>query len=110
MATHRVTTPAAGHTGLVGNVSFVNGVAEVDEALNPAELAYFRGAGYIVENLEPAEVRDVDGDGIPEALPRGNASVDVWRAFAVEHGMAEDEANTKSRDELVALYKKETDQ
>lgn len=105
MATHRITTPQPGHNGDVGQVTFVDGVAEIDEAANPGELAYFRGAGYGVEELEPE--RDVDGDGTPDRLPRRNASEAAWRAFAVEHGMDQEEADSLGRDELVARYSKE---
>ena len=105
MATHRITTPAPDHTGMVGNVSFVNGVAEIDEATYPAELNYFRGAGYLVEELEPD--RDVDGDGVADKLPRKNASEATWREFAVAHGMAQEDADAMTRDELVAHFSKE---
>ncbi|TDB86278.1 hypothetical protein E1264_18460 [Actinomadura sp. KC216] len=53
MAKYKVTTPAAGHTGLVGKVHFVDGAAEVDGDANPAELAYFRAQGYGVEEVSP---------------------------------------------------------
>jgi hypothetical protein len=112
MATHKVTTPEAGHTGDVGKVAFVDGVAEVDETTHAGELAYFRSAGYGVEELDPAEEVDVDGDGKVEKLPRRNASEATWRAFAVEHGMTQEEADSLGRDELVAHFssKKEEDQ
>lgn len=53
MAKYKVTTPAPGHTGKVGNVHFVDGVAEVDGDERAAELAYFRAQGYGVEEVEP---------------------------------------------------------
>lgn len=106
MGTFRVTSPAPGYAGLVGNVQFADGAAVIDEDANAAELAYVRAAGYGVEPLDVDQpiVEDVDGDGVVEQLPKKSASAEVWRAFAVAHGMAEDEANSKSRDELVARY------
>jgi hypothetical protein len=128
-----VRTPEPGHTGYVGKVHFVDGVAKVDD--DAQELTYFRSAGYQVDDEEVAveaaaneadateleeldaqsgtslpdgeqvEYADVDGDGIPDQLPRGNASVETWREFATSHGMDPDEANSKSRDELFAHYK-----
>jgi hypothetical protein len=55
MAKYKVTTPAAGHTGAVGKVHFVDGVAEVDGETHAAELAYFHAQGYGVEEVESAE-------------------------------------------------------
>jgi hypothetical protein len=52
MARFNVTTPAAGHTGAVGGVHFVDGKAEVDDEKNASELAYFRAQGYGVEPVE----------------------------------------------------------
>jgi hypothetical protein len=105
MATHRITTPEPGHDGPVGHVVFVNGVAELDEAAHAGELAYFRGAGYGVEEL--AEERDVDGDGVVDKLPRKNASEASWREFAVAHGVSREDADVMTRDELVAHFSKE---
>lgn len=110
MATHRILTPEPGHTGKVGNVEFVDGVAEINEATYPGELAYFRAQGYGVEELEPAEERDVDGDGQVEKLPARNASTEAWRQFAVEHGMTPEQADGLGRDELVAHFSKEEGQ
>ncbi len=129
-----VRTPVAGVNDTVGKVTFVDGVAKVDD--DATELAYFRSAGYgiddfddaldaakdndqdpaAVEDLEklgdqpgnqeddPQIVRDVNGDGVEEVLPRKSASTDTWRLFAVEHGMHEDGAHAMTRDELVAHF------
>lgn len=106
MATHKISTPEVGHTGKVGNVEFVDGVVVVDAAAFPGELAYFRAQGYGVEELEPAEEVDVDGDGVVEKLPRRNASEASWREFAVAHGMDQEQADSMTRDELVAHFSK----
>jgi hypothetical protein len=112
MATHTVHTPEPGSHDKVGAVQFTNGAAQVDEVTHEAELRYFRAAGYTVVENEPEEpvVADIDGDGAVEELPKKSASTEVWRAFAVEHGMPEDEANSKSRDELAAHYYQEAGQ
>ena len=112
MAIFRITTPAPGYAGKVGNVQFTDGAAVVDGDTYPGEYAYFVAQGYGVEPVEaaddePAEIVDVDGDGVPEELPRRSASTAAWREFAVAHGMTQEEADGLSRDELVARYSKE---
>jgi hypothetical protein len=137
--TKLIRTATPDWTGDVGRVHFDKGLAKVDD--DAQELAYFRTAGYGVEDFDdaldatkdaegPAEadeleslgqqggtadsdpqvVADVDGDGIEEVLPRRNASAEEWRRFAVEHGLSQDEADAKTRDELVEHFTKETDQ
>lgn len=100
-----VRTPVAGSDDVVGSVVFRGGVAQVDEVTQAAELHYFRAAGYIVEEPKAVEPAVVE---VPDSLPRGNASVDVWRTYAAEHGVPD--ADTMTRDEIVAHFKKETGQ
>lgn len=107
MATHIIRAPEGDFEGDVGAVKFRAGSAEADEATHAAELRYFRAAGYGVEELEAPVFADVDGDGVTEELPKRSASTDAWRAFAASHGMTEEEATSKSRDELVAYYHQE---
>jgi hypothetical protein len=134
-----VRTPVPGVNDTVGQVTFVDGVAKVDD--NATELAYFRSAGYGIDDFDealeaakandedpaaaddldelnaqsgkqdedPLIVRDVDGDGVDEVLPRKSASTDTWRAFAVDHGMHEDDAKAMTRDELVAHFTEDDD-
>lgn len=124
MAKFQVKAPVAGYNATVGDVAggivFKDSVAVVDDQVHATALDYFRGAGYTVEEIvdEPAAPAgtgeqddgdqpptvDVDGDGVPETLPRRSASTDEWRAFATAHGMSADEAATLSRDELAARY------
>lgn len=129
-----VRTPVPGVNDTVGQVTFTDGVAKVDD--NATELAYFRSAGYGIDDYDealdaaigneedpagadaledlvsqtgnqdddPLVVRDVDGDGVDEVLPRKSASTETWRLFAVDHGMHEDDAKAMTRDELVAHF------
>lgn len=129
-----VRTPVPGVNDTVGKVTFKDGVAKVAD--DATELAYFRSAGYgiddydealdaaigneddpagadALEELEaqqgnqeddPLVLRDVDGDGVEEVLPRKSASTETWRLFAVDHGMHEDDAKAMTRDELVAHF------
>jgi hypothetical protein len=129
-----VRTPVPGVNDTVGQVTFVNGEAKVaddatelhyfrsagyqiddfDEALEAAKANEDDPAeAEDLEDLEaqpgdqdddPLIVEDIDGDGVDEVLPRKSASTETWRQFAVEHGMSEDDANGKSRDELVAHF------
>jgi hypothetical protein len=96
---YRVTTPVLGFTGQSAGVNFTNGVAEVGEG---PSLAYFRAAGYGVEDLEePTGEHAAD----PAAMPRKSASTEAWRTWAVEHGgLSVDEANELSRDQLVERF------
>lgn len=135
-----VRTPVPGVNDTVGQVTFVDGVAKVDD--NATELAYFRSAGYGIDDFDealdaakaneddpagaddleeldaqagnqdddPLIVRDVDGDGVDEVLPRRSASTETWRLFAVDHGMHEDDAKAMTRDELVAHFTEDDDQ
>lgn len=105
---YRVSTPVAGHAGQVGGIHFADGKALVDDETHAAELAYCRAAGYTVEPVdddgEPVEV-DEDGEPDDAAMPKKSAKTEVWRAWAVKHGgMPPEEADAKSRDELVAHY------
>jgi hypothetical protein len=129
-----VRTPVPGVNDTVGKVTFVDGIAKVED--DATELTYFRSAGYAIDDFDealdaaksndedpaaadgledlatqpgnqdedPLVLRDVDGDGVDEVLPRKSASTDTWRAFAVEHGMHEDAAKAMTRDELVAHF------
>jgi hypothetical protein len=108
-----VRTPAPGVTEIIGGVSFVDGVATVGHG--PA-LAYFRSAGYIVVDLDeaaPDPVADPPAAGeAPEPpdpeRPKGNASAEAWRAYAVTRGMTPEEAAGLNRDDLVARFPEET--
>lgn len=61
MATHRITTPAPGHTGQIGNVMFKDGVAEIDAEQHAAELRYFQAQGYGVEELAAEDTKTTRG-------------------------------------------------
>ncbi len=129
-----IRTPVPGVNDTVGTVKFVDGVAKVDDAAselgyfrsagygvddfdealdaaksNPDDTGVAQGLEKLDtqagdSNDDPLVVRDVDGDGVDEVLPRKAASAETWRAFAVEHGMHEDEARQKTRDELAAYF------
>lgn len=106
-AIYIVRTPVPGHDGDVGSIHFANGVANVPE--DAQEIAYLRAAGYTFDepDVAPDEtpvVEDVDGDGVAEELPKKTASVGDWRAFAVEHGMTQADADSKTKDALIAHY------
>lgn len=91
----RVTTPQPGYTGVSVGVQFIDGVGECPDG--PA-LRYFRSQGYGVEPAEPAV------EPAEPQPPARNASTEVWRAYAVEHGgLTADAAAELSRDQLVEL-------
>lgn len=127
-----VRTPVPGWAGKVGEVTFADGKAKVDEAAT--EMAYFRSAGYGIDDydeavdaaansddLSTAETLDelgeqggthdddplivADLDGEQTVFPRRSASTETWRKFAVDQGgMHENDANAMTRDELVAHF------
>jgi hypothetical protein len=106
-----VRTPVVGFDGDVGAIHFANGVASVPEGAQ--EITYLRAAGYLFEDPEAAVdevaaeetvVEDVDGDGKTEELPKKVAPVGDWRAFAVEHGMTQADADAMTKDALIAHY------
>lgn len=139
MRTYRVHTPAPDFTGEVGGVHFVKGIAVVEapaplpsmrsladgETFTRSQLAerdeigqhpgyramaYFRGAGYRIEDITPDDEPVDDEPGEPASLPpvpARNASTDEWRAFAMAMGMPVDQASTSTRDQLVEHYTKE---
>jgi hypothetical protein len=116
-----VRTPAPGVTEIIGGVSFVDGVATVGHG--PA-LAYFRSAGYVVVDLDEAAPYPVEESADPPSggdlaagqapvppdpeRPKGNASAEAWRAYAVTRGMTPEEAAGLNRDDLVARFPEET--
>lgn len=52
MTQFNVTAPEAGYDGKVGNVQFTDGKAVINEDTHPNELAYCKGAGYLVEEAD----------------------------------------------------------
>jgi hypothetical protein len=106
MALVKVTTPVPDYSGSVGEVHFSGGVGYADPDKHQAELDYFRARGYGVDE-EPAteleEPSEVDEEPAPR--PAGNASTEVWRTWAVDHGgMPAEEAGQLSRDQLVERF------
>lgn len=97
----KIATPVPDYSGSVGGIRFDHGRAEVDEDRFAAEVAYCRARGYTVTDLAPAG-EEPSGEGAE--LPKKSASTDVWRAYAVEHGMTADEANALSRDQLAERF------
>ena len=86
MASYTVTTPASGHTGAVGGVTFVDGTATVNEDTHASELAYFRAQGYgveavVAEGSAPAEVEE------PAEPSTERTDRDVLLAEAAELGL-----------------------
>jgi hypothetical protein len=120
-----VRTPVADFTGVVGSVGFAMGRAIVDSDTHPAELAYFRTAGYHVSEIAPSpvwalsEVRESLGLSPEQVMdmraadetaktetpkPRRNGSAEAWRAYAIAQGVSPDEANTLTRDQLAERF------
>jgi hypothetical protein len=51
-----------------------------------------------------AEVASVEPPAMVEVQPAGNASAEEWRAYAVGHGVSDEEAAGLGRDELRARF------
>ena len=107
MATFKIQAPNRAYTGTVGDVAFAKGDALVDDEKNPAELAYFRSAGYVVDEVVPVEPEVCDDDNNPATPPPGNASADAWREHVLTlPGVTEDQVKDLSRDQLRELAAK----
>lgn len=99
---YRVTTPVVGFSGMSAGVNFTDGVAEVDDG--PA-LRYFRSAGYGIEAIGIEAIDEEATGSDPAEMPKKSASTEAWRNWAHEHGgMDREEADSYSRDELVAHF------
>ena len=100
-AVRKIRTPVLGFTGESVGVHFDNGIGYTDD---PAALAYFERAGYVV---------DGDDRGAPPAAPvetgpaqpKRSGSAAAWRTWAVEAGnLTADQAAELSRDQLVERF------
>lgn len=85
------------------SVKLIEKVEDLTEAL-PADVV-----GLPVPSGEATATGDTGstegGDstsGLPADAPRGNASTEDWRAYAVSKGMAEEQVANMSRDEIKA--------
>lgn len=105
MAKFLVKTPVPDFSGALGGVMFADGQAVVDEDTHPAELDYCRSR-YVVEDYVAA---DADGNGAQDVMPKKSSSKADWVAFAIEHGVAAEEAESLTRDQLVELFIKKED-
>ena len=88
MKRYRITTPEAGHTEVIGTVSFVGGVAECDADPDAAPLKYFRAQGYGVS------VQDDAGEWVPEPAP-DEAATRAEKIAAMEAELAALKADEK---------------
>lgn len=91
MKRYRVSTPTPGYTGDSAEVHFKDGFATLDVADNDPQdktarrLAYFREAGYGVQEIDSdGEPVEADEDAA-EPLPSDTAKDWVWRMYAVQH-------------------------
>lgn len=113
MTYYTVKTPVPLFTGSVGNVDFVKGEAKVHGDERSAELAYFRQAGYVVEEIVPAVEPEVSDDNDPITPPPGNASAEAWRehvlAIGAAHEIVADQVKDLTRDQLKELAAKITE-
>lgn len=122
MSRFLVQTPEPDHTGLVGNVYFQGGVAEVDDVVHAAELGYMRAAGYHIQAVgsagademieaaglavdEPAPDEPIAGATGPEVVkPKKAAAVGDWRAYAQSQGMSAEDADAMTKNQLVERF------
>lgn len=105
MAKFLVKTPVPDYSGTLGDISFHNGRAVVDEDTHPAELAYCR-ARYTVEPYTGDAIDEEDEQklGPVDQMPRKSASKADWAAYAIAHGMSPEEAESLNRDQLAERF------
>ena len=98
--TYRITAKHTAFSGDVAGVAFSRGTGEaVDPA--PNVLAYSRRHGYGVEEVDAAPN---GGQGPGGRMPARSASKADWKAYAVAHGMSEEDADAATRDQLAAHF------
>ncbi|MGH3942498.1 MAG: hypothetical protein ACRDTG_28520 [Pseudonocardiaceae bacterium] len=113
---YRITAPNASYVGSISGVNFANGVAEVDGSVPSVRqvIAYCRGAGYTVEEIEPPEPEPTskspetgDQDN-PPARPPVSASRAEWIRAAVNAGLIKpEEVDSKTtKEKLIELFDK----
>lgn len=103
-----VTAPVKGYNGTVGGVTFYRGRGHVDEAENPAAVAYFRRRGYTL-----AEVHDEQPEqAVSEPKrPGANDPKVMWeRYIAMTTDLSEAEAHDLKKAELIELAEAEKEQ
>lgn len=110
MARFRVTAPSKITAEVVG-VSFVRGVAEVDETANRRALAYFSRHAYRVTRIDgdlpPAEAPAApENDDPPPGTkrPAPSATKAAWVTYAVAQGVTAEEADASTRDQLAERF------
>src|SRR4051812_18243654 len=113
MTKFRITAPVADFTGLSAGVNFTHGVAEGDapgddvQHRDTRRLAYFRGAGYGVEEIDHSTDTQEDLESVePPAFPGKSASkVDlVAYVLATNPKLDRAEVDKLTRDQLAAQY------
>jgi hypothetical protein len=62
-------------------------------------------AGKLQVATEYQAREDIAGSGTPEStMPRGNASLEAWRAYAVSQGLSPDDASEMTRGQIRARF------
>lgn len=109
-----VTAPVKGYNGVVGGVTFYRGRGHVDEAENPAAVAYFRRRGYTlaeVHDEQPEQAEGQPSEGTAPAKPKAADSKDTWVAYTVATtDLTEAEAHDLTKAELIELAEAEKEQ
>lgn len=87
---YRITAPVAEYGDITGGCQFAKGVYE--GPVEPGPLAYMRGAGYTVEDLdaEPEPPHDPPAAGELPPLPARSAAKPEWVDAAVARKVAEE--------------------
>lgn len=98
-----VTAPVAGYNGVVGGVTFYRGRGHVDEAENPAAVAYFRRRGYTLTPVR-GEQPETNQDADEPKKPGVNDPKAMWeRYIAMTTDLSEAEAHDLKKAELIEL-------
>jgi hypothetical protein len=101
MGAARVVTPVAVVRDESGNFHHFYQGAAVPEGFDQEDVDRLVGEGFLVEDEDVAEVEEDDA----VAAPAKSASKADWVDFVVaNYELTEDEANAKTKDELVAEY------
>ncbi|GAA1454141.1 hypothetical protein [Nocardiopsis tropica] len=108
MARYDVESPEKDYSGVTCKVRFYKGHAHVDEAENPAAVAYFRRRGYTLTEVREEQSEETPSEDTTPDKPKQADSKAVWVKYVVATtDLTEAEAEDLTKDELIELTENE---
>jgi len=105
MSRHEVIAPLVVARVEDGSVRYLYQGAPVPTSeLAKGELARLRDGGFIAAVPEPKSTTGSDGPATGAEVPAGNASLEVWHAYATSKGATAEQLDGRTRDQLRDQY------